>query len=427
MITFDEALPAITRILGENKTHIDNLKWLVINRDLNGKIRLLMDKEIEEGFDIGDESYSWIEEIAHAIEPHSYPAGDMVLFESSRERALQQKPHFSLPGIEGVTVVDRLLAESDWTGIVPESAGVPRMVFFSIKGGVGRSTALAAASWALAEEGKKVLVLDLDLESPGISSLLLPPERYPVYGILDWITEDLVDNGGVVFEYMTALSAISNSGEIHVIPAHGKETGEYISKLGRAWMPKPDIAGGREPWYKRLDRLIQKLEHAWEPDVILIDSRAGIDEVSAACVSCLGAKNVFLFGLDSEQTWVGYDILFRHWNRSGASRHIRDRLQMIGAMIQKDSEPGYVAGLTERSYTIFSDELYDPVRPGEPIGDAFNFDIDDDEAPHFPLLIYWNRAIAGLPNLYSCFNRAGIREQIKIDFGQFINRITNYV
>ena len=80
------------------------------------------------------------------------------------------------------------------------------IVFFSIKGGVGRSTALAATAWSLAQEGKRVLVLDLDLESPGLSSALLPSERQPMYGIIDWLIEDLVDNGDVVFESMVATS-----------------------------------------------------------------------------------------------------------------------------------------------------------------------------------------------------------------------------
>jgi hypothetical protein len=301
------------------------------------------------------------------------------------------------------------------------------MVFFSIKGGVGRSTAVAAAAWALAEEGKKALVLDLDLESPGISSSLLSLDRCPAYGITDWLVEDLADNGDAVFEYMTALSRISNNGEERIVPAHGKETGEYITKLGRAWMPKQGRTGTREPWHERLNRLTRQLEQAWKPDIILIDSRAGIDEVSAACISGLGAKNVFLFGVDSEQTWVGYNILFQYWNKSGSSRHIRDRLQMVGAMIQKDNDPEYFRGLNEKSYTIFSEELYDSILPGEPIGNKFNFEPDNDEAPHFPVIIYWNRNIAALPNLHTCFNQDSLRDQIKIDFGKFIERVKRYV
>jgi len=51
----------------------------------------------------------------------------------------------------------------------------------------------------LLRTGKRVLVLDLDLESPGLSSSLLPPDRQPMYGITDWLIEDLVDNADIVF------------------------------------------------------------------------------------------------------------------------------------------------------------------------------------------------------------------------------------
>jgi hypothetical protein len=423
MITFDQVIPVISQILQENRAIVEKFEWLVINRDLNGKIRFIIDRKFESDFDTNHEH--WLEEVCRAIEPHGYPPKQMVLFESSRDAAIQRRPHFALGDAGDVTVVDRLLFESDWTSIAPEAEGVSRMVFFSIKGGVGRSTALAMAAWALAEEGKSVLILDLDLESPGISTSLLPSEHCPAYGVTDWLMEDLVDNGEAVFDYMTALSGISNNGEVRVVPAYGKETGEYIAKLGRAWMPRQDRDGTQKPWHERLNRLIHQLEQTWKPDVILIDSRAGIDEVSAACVSCLGAKNIFLFGIDGEQTWVGYKILFQHWNKYGSSLHIRNRLQMVGAMIQKDNGPEYFKELNGKAYTVFSEELYDPIPAGKPIGDNFNFDSDDEEAPHVPVIIYWNRNIAALSNLHIIHE--SLRDQIKIDFGKFIERVKRYV
>jgi len=40
--------------------------------------------------------------------------------------------------------------------------------FYSYKGGTGRSMVLANAEWALASNQKKVLVVDWDLEAPGL-------------------------------------------------------------------------------------------------------------------------------------------------------------------------------------------------------------------------------------------------------------------
>ena len=67
-----------------------------------------------------------------------------------------------------------------------------------------------------------------------------------------------MDNGMAVFENMVAKSGLSHDGEIYVVPAHGDEPGEYVSKLGRVWMPK--IGGARESWAMRLNRLLLELE-----------------------------------------------------------------------------------------------------------------------------------------------------------------------
>ena len=39
--------------------------------------------------------------------------------------------------------------------------------FYSYKGGVGRSLALANLAYILAWEGRKVLIIDMDMEAPG--------------------------------------------------------------------------------------------------------------------------------------------------------------------------------------------------------------------------------------------------------------------
>ena len=40
--------------------------------------------------------------------------------------------------------------------------------FYSFKGGVGRSMAMATVGYLLAQRGLKVLVIDFDLEAPGL-------------------------------------------------------------------------------------------------------------------------------------------------------------------------------------------------------------------------------------------------------------------
>ena len=48
------------------------------------------------------------------------------------------------------------------------------VTFYSYKGGTGRTMALANVAWILASSGLKVLVVDWDLESPGLHKYFQP-------------------------------------------------------------------------------------------------------------------------------------------------------------------------------------------------------------------------------------------------------------
>lgn len=400
-VTFDQVLQKIKDFFTWHQDLINRIDWLLINRDLNGRVRLIAPESTtqdKEGLQGAIEDLARI--LVDILGAHGHPSEPPVLFETERETACDGATVFPLEGFSKIWIVDRLATEGDWASIVKESSGAPRIVLFSIKGGVGRSTALAASAWSLAQAGKRILVLDLDLESPGLSTALLPSERQPMYGITDWLVEDLVDNTRVVLESMVTMSTLSYDGEILVVPAHGSDPGEYISKLGRVWMPKLNPDGSRENWSKRLQRLINDLEARVKPDVILIDSRAGIDEVAASCVTDLGASLVLLFALDGSQTWSGYRILFNHWLRMGVAEEIRERLQIVAAMAPEIDRIEYLDGLRDAAYDLFADALYDEVPAGRLLSSAWNFDAADDSAPHAPWQVKWHRSFAALRSLH---------------------------
>jgi cellulose biosynthesis protein BcsQ len=395
-------LPTLTGIFQQQTDGLRHLGPVIVNRDLNGRVRLIVHQEREHDESARAYLKALTREMAERLGTHAYPPEKSVLFEEDLDAVLAGVPSFPLEGVEGVSVVDRLATEGNWATISPPAQGAPRIVFFSIKGGVGRSTALSVAAWSLAEQGRRVLVLDLDLESPGLSSSLLPDDRRPTFGIADWLVEDLVDNGVAVFEDMVATSLLSHDGEIFVVPAYGRDPGEYVAKLGRAWMPKFNVNGTRDSWSRRLDRLISALEARWRPDVVLIDSRSGIDEVASACVTDLGAHAVLLFALEGEQTWSGYRILLRHWRTMGVVRDIRERLQLVGAMIPEVDSAAYFGALREHAWNVFSEELYDEVPPGEVATEPmyWSFDETDEGAPHHPWGVRWNRGFAALSTLH---------------------------
>lgn len=412
MTTFDQIIPVLTDILWGYREKLAQIGAMIINRDLNGRVRLIVSETIQEDA----VSRQLLTEIAGLMAahlgPHAFPPEHAVLYEAHLEEMLKEKPGMTLEHFPTLRFVDRLATESDWATISTITTRAPRIVFYSLKGGVGRSTALAASAWALAQQGKRVLALDLDLESPGLSSALLTDDRQSTYGITDWLVEDLVDNGDAVFDEMVVISTLAREGEIYIVPAHGRDPGEYIAKLGRVWMPKIALTGEREIWSHRLRRLIEALETRWSPDVLLIDARAGIDEIASACITDLGANLVLLFAVDSEQTWTGYRILFRHWRTSGVVRDIRERLQLVGAIVPERDRERYLDGLRDRAWDLFVDELYDPVPPEEDAADLWSFDRADENAPHAPWAIRWHPDWTALRSLYhhmSSVDATGVR------------------
>ncbi|MDR0894122.1 MAG: AAA family ATPase [Prevotellaceae bacterium] len=427
MKTFDEIIPAIKEVLAEKRAELVALNGhrLIINRDLNGYVRILADESLDGDINI----QSIVDAIKIKLEGR-VPDVMPVLYDDSEtiEQSIRQNPHFEIEGYPQVMVVDRTLFESDANKRTDTVAtSVPRIVFYSIKGGVGRSTALSAAAWSFAEMGKRVLVLDMDLESPGITSSLLSTERMPMYGIADWLVEDLTDNGNAVIDNIMSLSDLSINGEIWVAPAHGKNVGEYVEKLGRAWMPKVASFEQRTPWYERLNLLIADLEERIHPDVLLIDSRAGIDEISIACLTCLQADTLLLFAMDSAQTWNGYQILFDYWRQHSMASDIREHLQVVGALIPETGRTEYLSNLWEHSWKLFAEKLYDEIPSGANDADAFNFDISDSSAPHAPWLINWNRGFNAQYNHSDIFKQEAIVSLIKSTFNDFVTSLKDVI
>ena len=70
----------------------------------------------------------------------------------------------------------------------------PKVIsFYSFKGGMGRTTALTAITYCLAKEGKNVLLVDADIEAPGLATIFLR-EDHIQKGIVDYFLERQTDS-----------------------------------------------------------------------------------------------------------------------------------------------------------------------------------------------------------------------------------------
>ncbi len=290
-----------------------------------------------------------------------------------------------------IGLLDRLQTNQDWLRPAIRSEPlIPLIVGYSIKGGVGRSTALAVLALALAMEGKRVTVVDLDLEAPGIGALLLG-DNLPAYGVIDWLTETLVDGESAdrliqdILFRAPAVNANALAGDIMVMPAYGRMTGNYVEKVGRAYMPSFGADGRLSGLADRLDHLVSVLARGDEPpQIILLDSRAGLHDIAAAAVVRLGAE-VLAFGRDETQSWEVYSHWLNHLKRSSQigttdeNEDLRLRLKTVAAMVDDFGEP--VKRWITRSYDTWA-TLYD-----EAEGAPYAYSETDEAAPHHPLPI----------------------------------------
>ena len=299
-----------------------------------------------------------------------------------------------------VRLLDRQITGQDWLRPPVDAPAHPhRVVFFGLKGGVGRSTALAMVAWGLARQGKRVLLIDFDLESPGLSSLVLPAERVAEFGIVDWLVEDAVGQGDSVLGAMVSASPMADTttGAILVAAAMGQQEQDYLAKLARAYA---DVPGPEGPvrMGARMRRLVELLEAREQPDVVLIDSRAGLHDLAAVAITSL-ADTALLFATDSAQTWAGFRQLFSHWQRRrGVVAQVRDRLAIVRALTPKTDREHGVKRFQDRAYKLFAETLYDEIPPQSNTQDMaaadtldlFHPSEADEAAPHFPILVDWD-------------------------------------
>lgn len=330
-------------------------------------------------------------------------------------------------GAAEVQLLDRQITGQDWLR-TPMDAGAAdphRFVFFGLKGGVGRSTALAMTAWGLAQRGKKVLLVDFDLESPGLSSLVLPPNRGADFGVVDWLLEDAVGQGADILPRMVSASPLAETtiGAIRVAAAMGVGELNYLAKLSRAYADVPG-ASGPQRMGARMRKMVEQLEAQEKPDVVLIDSRAGLHDLAAVSITGL-ADTALLFATGGAQSWNGYEQLFSHWqHRPDVAKHVRERLLIVRALTPKTDRETSVRGFKYKAYELFAETLYDEL-PAEQLDEdeLFHPGEKDESAPHFPILVDWDERFQEFDPMLRLENGGANAVHIEGAFGQLIARV----
>lgn len=175
------------------------------------------------------------------------------------------------------------------------------ITFYSYKGGVGRTTSLALTATYLSRMGKKVFVIDCDFEAPGLINFFNTSQSgSKKSGVVEYLNDCLFDSEVTLDDYVYEVEkSYSGIGNIHLMPA-GNLLGDsddllsYIEGIARLDLQSNILI-------ERLKELVSDINDAYNPDVILVDSRTGFNNIFGALVNISSSIITFL-GDDIQNT-----------------------------------------------------------------------------------------------------------------------------
>lgn len=326
---------------------------------------------------------------------------------------VQAKRHFdNIHGNCKWYLLERTIAKKAWLDYSSQvnpiwsyddaaSGRQPKIVtFYSFKGGMGRTTALAATALLLAQHGRHVLAIDTDIEAPGLASLFFD-ERQIQLGTVDFFLESSATGRGAI-DMTHYLKPVNDpkltegmAGNIYIIPA-GKVDDHYVQKLGR--IDYQDIVenGMRDHLSWLIESATNFIQSNGYPlDYILLDARAGFHDMGGVVTAHL-PHGAVLFGKNNAQSWNGLK-------------------QVVKTLVSTQSDPlpiAIVASMSgdsgtqrelfkSRAYTLCSEIYYPPDDvPG----------INAEDVAHTPIYIPYASGLSEEVRLYS----DGSEEQTRI-------------
>ncbi|MDQ2905238.1 MAG: AAA family ATPase [Chloroflexota bacterium] len=194
------------------------------------------------------------------------------------------------------------------------------VTFYSFKGGVGRSTALGFVANILATRGHKVVMMDFDLEAPGLSFMYPTEESTPkLYGVLDYIYQRYLtpDENQPTIEECIRQIDIPVRGELYLVPA-GEYNEGYIHRLADL-----DIRVFYQRETNPIHQLLNDVKTYLDPDIILIDARTGFTEMGAIALFDQADLGIICFS-PTPQSFSGLEWVVKAASKQRSYRGIPD-------------------------------------------------------------------------------------------------------
>ncbi|MEU9170793.1 FxSxx-COOH system tetratricopeptide repeat protein [Streptomyces sp. NPDC048420] len=264
------------------------------------------------------------------------------------------------------------------------------VTFYSYKGGTGRTMALANVGWILASNGHRVLLVDWDLEAPGLHRylhpLLVDPELRSSDGLINMVQsyvrtvlspEPPTATGFADDDWLRAaadltpytvglLLELPSGGRLDFLPA-GRQSAAYSAAVTSFnWHSFYDRHGGGHFLQALREEMIANY------DYVLIDSRTGVSDTSGICTIVLPDVLVDCFTMSVQSIRGGVDAAAAV--QRSAPRPIKvlpvpmrveeaetERLEAGRDFSRAEFEP-YLAWLSEGEHTRYWGEIEIPYK-----------------------------------------------------------------
>jgi cellulose biosynthesis protein BcsQ len=270
---------------------------------------------------------------------------------------------------------------------------LPVVTFYSYKGGVGRTTSLITfANYYAYHYDKKVVILDFDFEAPGFTNYFdfSLDDLKDKNGVLEYILDKQISKEKLDLEknYMIQVSSeYSADGSIYVMPSgnlFGKDNlNSYIEALARIDINSTDTITNQ------ILGLIDDIDKEITPDVILIDSRTGFNDIFGLLINRISDTIVGLFE-GNIQTEPGLELFLQEIYDKKNNNKINPIL--VNSLVHKSSGytkrikvfsekvNNYIIGITEENY---APEIFD-LRSHSTLGNLGT--IEDDKDDYFDFI-----------------------------------------
>jgi hypothetical protein len=258
-VRFDDALPQLIKYVRDN-LKVDPSDGGVFVRDGFGRVAFFQKDKLSSRLLANHQR-----ELKKVLGAAGFPAGAVQNPDSLGSSVLNNSTE------RWIDVDERLTTKSAVVRPTPplrlpkaRSGGSPSI------GGEGvvsqsRPNSLRSTSWI--RVGRNVLLIDLDLEAPGLASLVFEGDERPPFGVLDYLVENglggVSDGDLVNFVGTSRLTdREEGGGRVDLVPATGTLTLQYpenmLAKLSRALLEDTASDGSPRPLASQIRELVSR-------------------------------------------------------------------------------------------------------------------------------------------------------------------------